>query len=319
MRQLAVIIWFLSNVAGGLTVRAQEIPVSTDTAAPAAAPELQAILADWVSRESRLRSGQFEWRVLRRIRSAKFGALSAADASVAQEETDPDFGEVGLQLERLLRTRFDASSFRLHGTSISAVPSAKPHSPSSIPASASVEGQFRAALAARFSLPISLEKPQPYMVQIDPQREVHFWAQDGAAPPLGLVLGAGQRSRYLDDHSSAALLTMLLDAMRFAVRPSIDAGGFAQKGGQDCRVLPQTAVVDGRRCLVIEEPHRNVRYWIDPSCGSVVVRHVLFGTDGAVRWQSDIDYDRNAACLMPPSRTSDRSAICDAVHVRNMP
>lgn len=140
------------------------------------------------------------------------------------------------------------------------------------------------------------------MVLINPQREMHFWAQEGAAHTSGVVLAAGQRNRSLDIHSSAALHTKLLDALRLAVHPS---SGLRQTDlEENHQVLSQRAIVDGRPCLVIEEPCGNGRFWIDPSRGSVVVRRLLIGIKNSVPWQFDIDYDRHADGVWIPVKLS---------------
>lgn len=58
---------------------AENIPAAVETTAPAVSPELEAILAEWATREAQIPSGDFEWRVLQQIRSPTFGALSVAE------------------------------------------------------------------------------------------------------------------------------------------------------------------------------------------------------------------------------------------------
>ena len=287
MRKLAAIIWLSAGFAGGMALGAEDLPAAAETAALVASPELEAIFADWAARKAQMPSGDFEWRVVQQIRSPTFGALSVAeDVPVAMSKP------------RLLRTQFDASSFRLEGGSLPAVLLSQSASFSSIPTSATAEGQFRAAMAARFALPGPVEKPQPYTVLINSHREIHFWAQKGEAHASGVVLAAGQRNRSLDEHAAAALHAKLLDAMQFAVHPSF---GIRQADWEEnCRMLDEHAVVEGRPCLVIEESHGSGRFWIDPSRGSVVVRRLLVGTDNSVQWQYDIDYDRNADGVWMP-------------------
>ena len=205
MWRLVTLIGLSVGFACGRALGAEDIPLAAEAATPVVSPELATMLTDWEAREAQIPSGSFEWRVVQQIRSPTLGVLSVVD----------DTREA-----KRLRTQFDVSGFRLEGGFLPAPLLSRPPTFSSLPTTSTPDVQFRAAMAARFALPIPVEKPQPYTVFINSHREVHFWAQEGQAHPSAVVLAAGQQNRSLDDHAAAALHAKLLDALLLAVHPS---------------------------------------------------------------------------------------------------
>lgn len=298
MSGLAAMICLGICLASGFALGAETGLEAAGTAPPAARPELVSILADWASRASQVRSGKFQWRVLRQIRSPTFGVSSAAHDS-AGTGSPPES----------VRTVFDERAFRLDGHCVPTVRLGDSATWLSIPASGSAEeDQFRAAMRARFARHVPVDESQTYALLFVPEREVQFWAAQGEAYPRGIVSAAGTNGRSLDGNPSATLEAGLLDALRLAVRPSFGASNVDLE--VNLRVLPSRPVVEGRPCLVIEEPLDDCgesgsrRLWIDPSRGSLIVRYIVADSGGSVQWQHDVEYDRESEGIWLPAQVT---------------
>lgn len=261
--------------------------------------ELAGVLADWASRESQVRSGTFEWRIDRRNQSSTFGALSVRKLSTAEPSSEA------------VRMLLDAHSFRLEGRCIPTVRLGELASFLSVPwnrsGGESSAREFDAAVRSRFADPERDREPQPYTIVVEPRREVHFWDESGQAYPRGLIMPVGAGSRALGSDSPAVevvpLQFALLDALRLAVRPSSRDG--RAHSGKNVRVLSDRPVVQGRSCLVIEEPlgrQREAgsrRLWIDSSRSGLVLRCILSGKSNKAWRQYDIDYDQVDGVWVP--------------------
>lgn len=260
---------------------------------------LETILAVWAAHGSRLNSGEFSWRIVRRNQSASFGAL--------EDSGDQPFASDGSSVN-IIRISFNERAVRLDAESIPTVGLSRraAAAKSAATGAAGEHEQFQAALRGRFANDAAVPQDRmarvAYRVVADGEREVHFWggARDSYPRVLVLAPGGAQDALGPDSLSDIPLYSGLVDALQVAVRP---LGSNTDDGRHPAldqfRMLPDRPVVDGELCAVIEERRSKNwqgevrRSWVDLSRGCVVVRclNLVHGKlDGP---QYDIDYKRD--------------------------
>lgn len=235
------------------------------------------------TRASQVQSGDFKWRVVRRLRSPDFGTAVRPEGN--RQDHDSTY-----------RVRFEGPNFRLDGRTIPNVRFGRLAFLSGGPSMAADEVAFRAALAQRFTKPHLLEPSQPFRAFLGRGQRLCCWDAEGESYARGCVFSGNATLDSISRIETSVMEMDLLEAMRLAIRPSL--GERSQY-----HLLPHRPIVEGRRCVIIErafgtddsrgtQPRDKCRYWIDPVGGGLIVRFQLCGADGLVRWQCHLTYDR---------------------------
>ncbi len=257
-----------------------------------ASDEIQRIWNCWSDRSQSPDNGQMVFQLVRRTRSADYGAKPTLDTNAIEESPNT------------VRVRFDASSIRLDGKAVPALRIGRTILPDTEVWKATDEFVDTLYRGQKLLDP-GTGVPCDWSVLVEHDTETHSWVNEKSVPCMVRFSAGTAGPLILHDsgkYGSLPAIWALVEAMRVSIRPQ----WVMTKRQRESATLQNDAIIDGKPCPAIQfsMPHLtgavSCQMRVDAVQRNCVVGATFTDTNHTMLARYDIDYDSDGnGCWWP--------------------